>query len=799
MLIRQLLLAASGILLAGASLTAQRLSTVPPVMYPATQVTPAMQATKNATLPAGPAAFVTGTVPSCQDLQPICTAPNVFYTLTTSENAGAASTTNPTNNYGCLATTPNPIWYYMQIDQPGDLILNLNAQRDIDFAVWGPFASKAAAEAACGTYGIPHNCSYSATNSETITITGAQNSEIYVLLITNFSNITQPATLTQIGGNASMGCSQFSSMNGTVFNDANTNCVGDASEIRMPNMILQSTWGFANTNANGDYHIFADSGAHTVHQVIPSYLQALLNPICAVSYTQQFTYTPTNVFGLDFFNDVLECPYLTVDITSNRRRRCFQNFTVVEYCNEGFADAQNAQVFVEFPQYVNFVSADMPYTIDSNGVYVFNVGTLTAGQCGTINIVDSVSCINGITGTVQCMRAWITPPNSCVEAQDTVNPNDPWDRSSVMVNGSCVNDSIARFVIHNNGSSSNGNMAGVSEYRIYIDGLLVYTGTFQIAGGADFIVEVPATGGVIRLEADQRPNHPGNSHPNDVVQGCGNSGNANAQADWLAYNAQPSDDADVTIEEDCMPIRDSYDPNDKQVSPGGAGPTHAVLPNTLLDYTIRFQNTGNDYAYRVIIRDTLSAHFDIATLQLDAHSHDYDFYLTGTDQQPILVFDHRNINLDYSSNNDLASQGFVSFKIAPKSSTPLGTQIDNNAAIFFDFNEPIYTNTAWITLSNPVHGNPIQVNVVTGVEQTAATTPITVYPNPAQHSLNVDLGRVAESASLRLLGIDGKIVAQQELANQQLSQLDLSNLPSGIYMLHVVSGQQYSVVKVVKH
>jgi uncharacterized repeat protein (TIGR01451 family) len=756
-----------------------------------------MQAAKNAVQPTHAASV--STITTCQNLEPVCTAPNMFYTLNATSNSGTAHNTNPNNIYACLSTTPNPIWYYLQIDRPGNILLLLSAQSDIDYAIWGPFTSVAAAEAACGNYGAPVDCSYSTTNNEQPRITSAQTGEIYVLLITNFSNIPQPATLTQLGGLGSLGCDQFSSMNGTVFNDANSNCIGESTETRIPNMFIQTSWGYSMTDTTGQYHTFVDSGSHVVQQIVPAYLAALINPICALSHTQNFTHTATNIFGLDFFNEVLECPYLTIDLSSNRRRRCVQNFTVVEYCNEGFATANNAQVFVEFPQYVNFVSADAPYTIDTNGVYVFNVGNLAIGQCGTINIIDSVSCVNGITGTVQCMRAWITPPNSCVADADTVNPNDPWDRSSMQVNGSCVNGNTARFVIHNTGSPSNGNMAGVSEYRIFVDGLLVFTGTFQIAGGADFIVAFPATGGIIRLEADQRPNHPGNSRPNDVIQSCGGSGNTNAQANWLAYNAQPTDDGDIALEEDCMPILDSYDPNDKQVTPSGAGINRVVSPTGQLDYTVRFQNTGNDVAYRVVIRDTLAAHFDVATLQLDAHSHNYDFYLAGTESQPILVFDHRNINLADSASNELASQGFISFKISPKANTPLGTRIDNNAAIYFDFNPPIYTNTAWVTLNNPELGTPIQVNVISAVSELAANSqPILAYPNPTQDVINLDLRQTISHATINVFALDGKLVSQQQLYNQQQTQIDLRQLPEGMYMIQVVSDRQNTVLKVVK-
>jgi hypothetical protein len=58
----------------------------------------------------------------------------------------------------------------------------------------------------------------------------------------------------------------------------------------------------------------------------------------------------------------------------------------------------------------------------------------------------------------------------------------------------------------------------------------------------------------------------------------------------------------------CSAIIMAIDPNDKIATPAGAG--HDIPKDTTLDYMIRFQNTGNDTAFHVIIRDTLSSLLD---------------------------------------------------------------------------------------------------------------------------------------------------------------------------------------------
>jgi len=118
-----------------------------------------------------------------------------------------------------------------------------------------------------------------------------------------------------------------------------------------------------------------------------------------------------------------------------------------------------------------------------------------------------------------------------------------WDKSSVRVTGSCMGDSIVRFVIHNTGVFGNGDMDGPSEYRVFIDGGLVVTSNYQIQGGKDLILDFPANGQTIRLEADQRPGHLGLSRPNDVVEACG-------VIILGSVASQPTDDEDLEIEEE---------------------------------------------------------------------------------------------------------------------------------------------------------------------------------------------------------------------------------------------------------
>ncbi|MEO1515147.1 MAG: T9SS type A sorting domain-containing protein [Bacteroidota bacterium] len=143
----------------------------------------------------------------------------------------------------------------------------------------------------------------------------------------------------------------------------------------------------------------------------------------------------------------------------------------------------------------------------------------------------------------------------------------------------------------------------------------------------------------------------------------------------------------------------SYDPNDKAVEPAGRGDNGLLdLGHRELDYLIRFQNTGTDTAFTVVIRDTLDSDIDIETFQAGPASHPYDLKVA---EGGILEFTFNNILLPDSNTNERASHGFVFYDIIlPQDATP-GTRIENTAAIYFDFNAPIITNTVVSTVRAP--------------------------------------------------------------------------------------------------
>ena len=154
----------------------------------------------------------------------------------------------------------------------------------------------------------------------------------------------------------------------------------------------------------------------------------------------------------------------------------------------------------------------------------------------------------------------------------------------------------------------------------------------------------------------------------------------------------------------------AYDPNDKMSEPIGEGPLGFIDPLTSsVDYTIRFQNTGNDTAQTVVIKDVLDPNLDWTTLQPLASS---DPVQTIVDLSGEVTFTFNDIMLPDSNINEPESHGFVRFRIDLLPNVPLGTSIYNNAEIYFDLNPAILTNTKILTLKCPATYGTVDTSAI---------------------------------------------------------------------------------------
>lgn len=228
----------------------------------------------------------------------------------------------------------------------------------------------------------------------------------------------------------------------------------------------------------------------------------------------------------------------------------------------------------------------------------------------------------------------------------------------------------------------------------------------------------------------------------------------------------------------------SYDPNDKQVSPEG----DILLSDNELKYTIRFQNTGSDTAFTVVVVDTLSANLDVTSIRNIIASHPFEY---GISEQGILTFTFANILLPDSNVNEPASHGLIEFTINQHPSNTIGTEIENTAEIYFDFNPAIVTNTVVNTIVLP-----------TNIEENKHPNTVSVYPNPTNGSLRVSFNITDENeVSIALFDITGRkvneFIQNKSMNGNQVLDLNLSDVKSGIYFLTIKTGNKSYTNKIV--
>ena len=259
----------------------------------------------------------------------------------------------------------------------------------------------------------------------------------------------------------------------------------------------------------------------------------------------------------------------------------------------------------------------------------------------------------------------------------------------------------------------------------------------------------------------------------DANAQLGTYSNAVASVKSSLNDINPNDNTDTisTI------IQGSYDPNDISVNKGSEVLRAAIQNQENFDYTIRFQNTGSDTAFTVVVKDTLPSNLDLSSIQITNSSSPYLFTLKGN----VATWTFKKINLPDSTTNEKASHGFVKYAIKPLSTVQINETIDNTAAIYFDFNTPVVTNTVSTRVTN-----------ITGLEDELSNQ-FTLYPNPSKGEFKIDLKE--SLATVQIINPNGTVVIEK--TSKGISSFDLRNESKGLYFVKVISNNETTVSKIV--
>jgi hypothetical protein len=564
-----------------------------------------------------------------------------------------------------------------------------------------------------------------------------------------------------------LGNSYTNYIKGNIFNDTSLNCQKEIVEKNISGILVQAigneTW-YGTTDSLGNYCILVDTGSYLVAAQQSVYWQACNNN---VPVTMSNSYTNDTV---DFpFQALINCSLMGVDLsTPFIRKNGSGSYYTVSYCNNGTVDATNVSIEVALDSDLDLLNTSIPIASQNNNVLTFNIGNVGYLDCGSFTILV-IANSSSILGQTHCSEAHIYPDTLCL-------PNT-WTGSIIDASAICNNDSI-RFDLKNIGNTAFGS----ETYYIVEDHFIMRTGnTGVIPPSNSFVLTIPAdTGKTYRISVVQNAGFPkllGDSIASAAIEGCVPYLDGTFNTGFVTQFSNGNSSPFIAV--DCQVNRGSYDPNDKSAQPAGYDAQHYIYNYTALDYKIRFQNTGTDTAFLVVLRDTISPLLDLTTLTMGASSHNYTWRVYG---DRVLEITYANIMLPDSNVNEPASNGFVRYRMEQKDGNVAGDVIYNTADIYFDFNAPIRTNQTYHTIGE---------NFVTVLsDQTILSEDnieVKVYPNPFTQNATLEVhGKQFNELQLTIYDVSGRVVLEKQAHSNNKIEVSRGNLQPGIYLYQLL-------------
>ncbi|MCC6726036.1 MAG: T9SS type A sorting domain-containing protein [Saprospiraceae bacterium] len=563
---------------------------------------------------------------------------------------------------------------------------------------------------------------------------------------------------------------------GQVWNDKDLDCQATPSvDQLLPKVFIKAidqsnhtTYGFSNAQSN--YLLPVDVGSYNVEVIPPSPYWASCNTMLNVPASA----LNTTITGVDARLKAIEqCPYMEVEIGGSFLRRCFPGQYVIKYCNKGTVTADNASITLSLDSFINFVGSSIPNSVVNGQEIQFPVGNVEPGDCGQFTVQVEVSC-NASLGQMHCSKVYASPDLLCPE----------WQGPVIRLSAECIGNEVV-VTIKNEGGDMTTPLDWSWAKWLNTNDFETITGNFLLPANCVQTVTIPVNGDDVYFYAEKPSNYPFGDLLMLWVTGCGST-TPNMPVNISSNNF----DDEPFLDELCLTNIGSFDPNDKQGFPKGLSDEGYIAREQSLEYVIRFQNTGTDTAFNIVIRDTLSEWLDPASIRLGASSHTCDLELSGENE---LVFKFNQIMLPDSNINETASHGFVSYTVLQKPNNPDGKKIRNRAGIYFDFNDPVMTNNTLHTIGIPS---------ASGTHETKSKPSLIVSPNPFSNEFKVKLDIASAKGQLifRILDSTGKILDNGVFTGNELNYRN-GKLPNGLYLIEIrtENGSLVGSGKAVKH
>lgn len=486
---------------------------------------------------------------------------------------------------------------------------------------------------------------------------------------------------TYVGYNASNN-SCYCTITGTVYNDANSNCVKNSGENGIPNILIHcSGIGYVYTNSNGVYSFLVPTGTYTINETVQS-----MYPLATCQSNTQV---------------------VSVIATSN--------------CSTA----------------VNFANTILP-----------------------------IHDLHIITSNIN----WPVPGNS-------------YTQKVIIQNEGTLLESTVKLGYKHDGQL---NYSNSSPWSLVQQNSVNHPNWYSITSGFPSLAASANSSSFIYY------NVPTNIPVNTVVNFMDTCSSAapiatNWLTDYSPWNNVNSHQAIVAA---------SYDPNFKEVSPKGVGANGDItIKDSILTYVVHFQNTGSYFAQNIVVVDTLDSDLKITSLRPGYSDHTYSVSLSDNG---VAKFTFKNINLPWQSQyGDLLSSGMFVYSIKVKKNLPVGTQIKNKAAIYFDYNSPIITNT---TLNTLVEGSPTYTTSILNLTQ-GGNDKLNLFPNPTRNEFYLLYSsKESGSGDLSIFDISGREVSTMPVqinSGENTFSGNTALLQNGIYLVQLKTSTETMTKKLV--
>lgn len=589
-----------------------------------------------------------------------------------------------------------------------------------------------------------------------------------VITVTNPINLYYCVTVTDAANCSASACHLIQNLStdtvcGVAFIDANGNGALDTGEQGIPGALIHVGNYTTYADSNGHYSIVVPAGTYSIWYCAPA------------GHTFTIPITPNT-------GTLSNCGYYPSVVISGGGAHCGFNFGIqnnsVSICGKVFFDAnnngmqdQNTEGGIQGVHVVITSSTGVTFHAytNSNGEYC---KTLPAGTY-TITIIT--------TNTIASCT--INPPS--ITLTTTAGQNYPNQNFAVYCQPGICN---LKIDITPHTTITPGFPAW---YSMHVSNV----GTSVASGTANFFYDPVLT---FNYANPAQTSHNASTHT--VTFDIVNLLPGQTKHFWIHFNANPPliigqfvftlaninpdvncNDVNLNNNVDTIhqAVTASWDPNNKlaYVTNYDNPQFHLVSniePNQRIEYVVNFQNTGNMPAVNVVIEDLISSDLDFSTFEFLGSSHPCIVTTTGNK----LNVKFSNIMLPDSASDEPNSHGHVRFAINAINGLPGGHIISDDAAIYFDYNDPVITNDAAVIMLEP-----------SGIEEVAVNTTVVIAPNPMKDYTEIRVKGNTSGFTFRVTDVTGRVVAEERAAGNTL-QFYSNQLSSGIYVYQVIQNNK---------